>query len=288
MSKYPESHIERALAYFPELRKLCGDVCGIYPQSGLTNRVFRLITTTGDFILRLPRPETAPLINRFDEAHNHEAAASLEIAVPPVFTAPKIGLQLTRTLDHAPLDAPDLAACLGETLARLHGKGPSFKGTIDPKLILAGHADEFQGRPDLLRRLAPVQEVLEKTGVLESRSGDFVSCHGDLSPGNLLYSEGRLVLIDWEYSGQSEPAWDLAYATLENGFNPETETTFLEAYCGGQPGNALVDRYEAMKSVCDTVSAAWALGQVAASREPDRFSEFAQTRIDRALARLTG
>ncbi len=35
-------------------------------------------------------------------------------------------------------------------------------------------------------------------------------CHHDLSPGNVLVKEGKPCLIDWEYSGRGNPAFDLA------------------------------------------------------------------------------
>jgi thiamine kinase len=37
-------------------------------------------------------------------------------------------------------------------------------------------------------------------------------------------------LVDWEYAGWNDPAWDLAYATSEAGWDAAAETRLLAAY----------------------------------------------------------
>ncbi|TWI90029.1 thiamine kinase-like enzyme [Roseibium hamelinense] len=286
MSISPLSDVERAFAYFPHLKKICGDISDVRREAGLTNRVFRVACANGTYILRLPRAETAGAVDRVKEAHNHRIAAQLGIAPVPLYSDPNTGVQLSAALPDEPLDARSLAEKLGAVLTRLHSVPKKFRWQLVPQEVIAGQQAYFSKKADLAQRIAPLIEALADTGALQSRPDDFAPCHGDLSPGNILYSAGKLVLIDWEYSGQCEPAWDLAYAALENDFEAADEKLLLDAYSGGTPPDSLVSRFREMKSVCDAVSASWALAQVAAGRDPATFLAFAQMRIDRAQERI--
>ena len=53
---------------------------------------------------------------------------------------------------------------------------------------------------------------------------DRKSCHIDLVPENFIESpQGRLYLIDWEYSSMNDPMWDLAALFLESEFTKQEE-----------------------------------------------------------------
>ena len=76
-------------------------------------------------------------------------------------------------------------------------------------------------------------EAVEKNVFsLEKRLADLgvdrKSCHIDLVPENFIESpQGRLYLIDWEYSSMNDPMWDLAALFLESEFTKQEEDDFL-------------------------------------------------------------
>lgn len=88
----------------------------------------------------------------------------------------------------------------------------------------------------------------------------------------------QLWLIDWEFSGMSDPAWDLAYAVLEHEMSADEEQVFLQAYAATGAAVPEADCLGVMKAKCDAVSALWALEQVAAGRDEDVFLPFARQR----------
>ncbi len=60
---------------------------------------------------------------------------------------------------------------------------------------------------------------------------DKKSCHIDLVPENFIEDEnGRVYLIDWEYSSMNDPMWDLAALFLESNFRKAEEGGFFKAY----------------------------------------------------------
>ena len=75
---------------------------------------------------------------------------------------------------------------------------------------------------------ANYEAVREEVFSLEKRLADLgvdrKSCHIDLVPENFIESpQGRLYLIDWEYSSMNDPMWDLAALFLESEFTRQEE-----------------------------------------------------------------
>jgi thiamine kinase-like enzyme len=287
--EFPE--IQDAFKTHPELVELCGAPKMVVPQAGLTNRVFRLETEKGAFFLRLPREETVGIVDREAEAVNLSLAAELGLALPPLFCNPGAGVLVTGAVDVVDDVPPDLPQNLGASLGRLHASGAQFEGQLDPDAVYRAQREELGSVPDFRAEMAPLDEALQdlsRTMRLKTDAVQLVPSHGDLSPGNCLSTADRLWLIDWEYSGMSDPAWDIAYAVQEHDFSEDQESRFLKAYCGTDAADLIPDttRLEFMKARCDAVSALWALEQVAKGRDSSVFLSFARARKDRALENI--
>jgi aminoglycoside phosphotransferase len=61
---------------------------------------------------------------------------------------------------------------------------------------------------DLAQRLGCEHEPIDQTVEL-------VRCHGDFQPGNILHDQGKIWLIDWEYSCERQRQYDLLTYTLK-------------------------------------------------------------------------
>lgn len=57
-----------------------------------------------------------------------------------------------------------------------------------------------------------------------------VNCHNDPAPENFLQIQEQIKAIDWEYSGNNDANWDLAYLSKEAGFDSEEDVHLLETY----------------------------------------------------------
>ncbi len=272
----------------PPIARICGRTLDVTEQDGLTNRVFRLNAENGVFFLRLPREGSAAGIDRAGEARNIVLAAALGVAPAPLYCDRVSGVLLTREVETAAVPSLDFASRLGAAVGKLHASGVSFSGKLDPVEVFsslhAGLPLKHEFSPELQR----LDRIMARMPPL--KTGNLVPSHCDLSPGNCLMAREQLWLIDWEYSAMTVPAWDLAYAILENGFAAPQELQFLNAYCSAgaahlRPGPEDLD---IMKTACDAVSAVWALSQVAAGREPEGFHSFARSRLERAFIPKSG
>ena len=292
-SKTPEdlfSDVFNAFQTQPRLSDICGSIRTVKPRSGLTNRVYRLETERGEFFLRLPRAETAGMVDRHAEAHNLACATDLGLALPALLCDPETGVLVTRSVEGTGEVSGDFPVQLGVILGRLHSSDIGFQGTLDADAVFLAQKRSLSVSSDHWREMQHLDRLLTaaRSRALSEGSPMKVPSHGDLSPGNCLATADRLWLIDWEYSGMADPAWDLAYAILEHGFTKGQEAGFLEAYRIGGAANDCpsLEQLEIMKARCDAVSALWALEQVDNGREASTFLPFALERRDRALARL--
>ncbi|MES0880661.1 choline/ethanolamine kinase family protein [Roseibium sp. SCP14] len=272
------------------LPHICGGLRRVSPHAGLTNRVYRLEADKGAFFLRLPREETAGMIDRNAEAQNLKSAAEISVALPPLFCDPETGVLLTRAVDEVDCSPADMARQLGQALGQLHASGLTFSGRLEPDDVYRAQRHSLSISPRCRQEMLLLDSALEKMRTIPAfvSAKRLVPSHGDLSPGNCLVTAEKFWLIDWEYSGMSEPTWDLAYAVLEHGFSEEQEAELLNAYCasGAMDFRPSEEQLQIMKSKCDAVSAAWALEQLMKGRDEMTFLPFARARIERALHRL--
>ncbi|MBA5777905.1 phosphotransferase family protein [Stappia sp. F7233] len=253
--------------------------------SGLSNRVYRVDGPGLGVVVRLPRAETAGLVDRKAEARNARIAEDLGIGAPILHLDPQTGVMVTQLVPGVrPLKAGAVSAAqaarAGRTFARLHGSGRRFAGVYRPSATIG---EAIGGLRDD-RILALGRRAAEAAQRLEATAGPPVPCHCDPVPDNAL-DDGKLVrLVDWEYSAMADPAWDLAYFVLETGLDVSAQAALLDAYSSPQ----LAGRVEVMKPICDMVSGLWALGQAAAGNPAADFNAYGMARLARAESALAG
>jgi thiamine kinase-like enzyme len=205
---------------------------------GITNRNFRVETERGTLVARVCRELPLLGIDRRSEAAAQNAAARLGLA--PELIHHEQGLLVSRHLSGRTLAAADLQDIglithVGSALRRLH----------DARDVISGHLVYFcpfqtirtyaRSAAELGARLPQgIDALLEDARSLLRRIGPFLPalCHNDLLPSNLIWSDGRLWLIDWEYAGMGHPLFDLASVSANAGFTDFQEKALLEAYHG--------------------------------------------------------
>jgi thiamine kinase-like enzyme len=234
----------------------------IAPLPGLTNINWRLTAADQDLVLRIPGASSERYLSRRQEMHNVAIAASLGIAPPLLHAEPTTGVTVqafigdARALTEADFADAQIAFKIGALLARLHGSGRSFDGTMAPFPII----DTYLGlaADDRLRRLRDRAEPIR--AALDAHPEPMVPSHIDPNPANfLLRADGRLLLIDWEYSAMCEPAWDLAAVMIDGVMTPEALEALHRGY-GHPPGPS---RLWLMRAALHLVAGSWTYAEIA-------------------------
>ena len=284
----------------PALRKQGLRVEDYERIGGLTNRNYKLNRGSNAVVLRLPGWGTARFIDRSSERANQEAAAQAGFTPQSIYFNDRTGVKITRFYaDAKALDArdarlPQWREEVAILLSRFHSSGLGFAKRFDGfsmartyERIAAGRFSRFYR--DFGKIKARVMALEKPLAAISARP---VACHNDLVPENILRTASGLTLIDWEYSGMNDPAWDLASFFIESGYGAGDEAAFLAAYQGqaeGDSGKDLQLRINAFKLLQDYLWSLWSLLQEGASRSPESaryYRNYGTMRFARAIARL--
>lgn len=254
---------------------------------GLTNRVFEVVCGARGVVVRLPGPGTATYIDRAVEQRNAMAAAAAGVA-PAVLAFAADGVMITQRIDALTMNAErfrDLGrvARAAQACRRLHECGPVFAGRFE----LFAKMDEYLGY--LERRAAPIPQGFAATraamaatrAVLDRVAPAPVACHCDPLAENFLDDGRRMWIVDWEYSGNNDPMWDLGDLSVEAGFAPDQDEALLRGYFAAEPPPAERGRMVLYKAACDLLWTLWGVIQHVDGNPAEDFWAYAVARLDR-------
>jgi thiamine kinase-like enzyme len=122
---------------------------------------------------------------------------------------------------------------IAAALRTLHA-GPSFVSDFDMRAIRRRYLDVVREEgfriPSDYFDLAPTYERLEEA--LAREPEDLVPCNNDLLAANFIDDGERIWIIDYEYSGQNEPSFELGNLASENGLDENQTAALTRAYWG--------------------------------------------------------
>lgn len=256
-------------AEIPELSALPFEAWRISPLAGLTNRSVRVSAGRLDYVLRLPGEVAGQYLSRVAELNNARLAAESKLSPPLLFADARRGIVLmsylagSRHLTPDDLKDTQVVSDVANLLSRLHGSGLQFQGTMAAFPII----DRYMqiGSDDRLRRLRRAAIPLQTA--LGTDQMAMVPSHIDPNPANVLRdADGRLVLIDWEFSAMCEPIWDLAAVAIEGQLDPATEDLLLLTY-EAKAGKIPRQRFQMLKLALHLVAATWAKAELVAGAD---------------------
>ena len=215
------------------------DIGGFRPISeGLANTSFVFRVDGADYIYRHPGDGTESIINRRNEKRSLIKAR--EFGVDPTYYYMDVneGWKISKFVSGFRMpdygDFGDSERILA-VLRRLHslpvkadyGLSPWEDALVIERMLKAKDPRCFEGHEALK---AKVGELYERT------VGDGVEkcfCHGDTyRPNWMIEPDGRVILIDWEYAGFSDPGVDVGYYIADAMYDFGEARRFIRAYLG--------------------------------------------------------
>lgn len=260
---------------------------------GLTNYNY-ICEEKGDlFVVREPGVQTDKMIDRHIELLNTEKIRPLGVNSETVYFDEKTGIKVSRFIKNAHNFAsigPYYDICItnvAHILRSLHRMDATFDNTFDWKKELVLYEDilkelhgsiffDYQIIKDRLINLAEKRVTHFET----------VPCHNDTVPENFLrdVKSGKSYLIDWEYSGMNDPAWDVAMYILESRLPKSAIDSFLKAYYG--TGDLGADVMNKLKIMCLAQDLLWSTWAVIRHYSGEDFLEYMCTRYERLRSKL--
>lgn len=252
----------------PALAGVAPERITISPLGGLSHTNLKLETPAGAFVLQIPVPDPhAP-----DRAQAIEAtrrASDLGIGAALVHDDPKTGIIVTRWVAGAETLSPEglrgdtrILGDVAGLLRRWHRSGEGLGPAMD-HFDAMGRLRAALPAPLGSARLA---NALDSAKAERSRQGSLAPIHGDPDLENLLLTPGRCVLIDWEYAGMGDPAWDLGYLALATDLSPIEEAALLTAYADPE---ITLRRLRLNRLIAAALSALWFAVRMRRDAAPD-------------------
>ena len=208
-------------------------------SGGLTNTNYRITTTGGDYVLRVSSPDASLLsIDRANEEYNARAASTTGTA-PEVFErlvdppCLVVGFVPGETLGAGTIARGDRLIRIADALRTLHA-GPEFRNRFD-MFEIQSHYLRIVAERGL--RLPPRYEHHRATldrirSALDAGAEATRPCHNDLLAENLLDAGDHVWIIDFEYSGNNEPSFELGNLAAESRLDPDQLAELCAAYWG--------------------------------------------------------
>jgi len=206
-------------------------------SGGLTNRNIKVETERGDFVARISSNESALLsIDRANEFNNSTLAAECGVGAPVFDYKAEHGLLVIGFIEGKTYDGNDVAnnaSRIAESVKQLHSAKP-FTLDFDMFKIQQGYLKIVTERgfrlPDGYLDFAQVKDDLQKA--FEKTEGSRVPCNNDLLPANFIDDGKKVWLIDYEYSGNNDPCFELGNIWSESGQDISVLHDLIKGYYG--------------------------------------------------------
>jgi thiamine kinase-like enzyme len=210
-------------------------------EGGLTNTNVRVVTADADVVVRISEADSSILaIDREAEYANSKAAAESGASPQVVEYLPADHLLVVDYV-HGRTYAPDdlrVSANLAKVAAAcrtLHA-GPRFVSEFDMFDVQAGYLKTVQSRgfrlPDRYLDFMPQAEQIR--AALATRPIPTVPCNNDLLAANFVDDGERVWIIDFEYSGNNDPCFELGNVWSESTLDRPLLDELITAYYGGE------------------------------------------------------
>jgi thiamine kinase-like enzyme len=262
--------------------------------AGLTNRNYRLELDGEPVFVRIPGPATDLLaVDRANELHNTRAAAAAGVGPRVLHHLPEWNVLVlawvdARTMSNEAFQAPGEPARIADVLRRLHG-GLRFRDDFDMFRLSERYlsvVDERRiaipiGYRDRMGQIARIEAALAVHPLAP------VPCHNDLLADNYLDDGDRLWIVDYEYSGNNDPTFELGNTCQELGWDDTRISELATAYFGVVT-DALLARMRLQMIMSDVGWTLWAAIQSDISAIDFDFTGWADERWARAQAALAG
>ena len=264
------------------------EVLSVEQLGGMTNQNYLVKTTNKQYIVKFFGKGTEKLINRQDEKYNLELLKDLDLDVKNYLFDIEAGIKVNEYIESAiTLDSTSIKTKFDKIvpiLQTIHASGKELRGEFAP-------FEEIKKYESLIEEKIPYanyEAVREEVFSLEKRLADLgvdrKSCHIDLVPENFIESpQGRLYLIDWEYSSMNDPMWDLAALFLESEFTSQEEEAFLSHYESDRTPVSR-EKIAIYKILQDTI---WSLWTVYKEEQGADFGDYGVSRYQRAVKGLS-
>jgi thiamine kinase-like enzyme len=262
-------------------------------SGGLTNRNVKVSTPDAVYVARCTDTGSNFLgIDRDEEYYNTQMAEQAGVGAPVIDYRPDLGILLLgylngKTLCNADFQREGVVAKVAAGCLELH-RGPRFRGRFDmferqPRYLKTARDNGFKIPLDYLDHADTFARIETALAIDQTT----VPCNNDLLAGNFIEDGERVWIIDYEYSGNNDPCFELGNIWSECGLSIDQLDELVTAYYGRRLRHKLA-RAHLQGIVAKYGWTLWGCIQSASSALEVDFWAWAMERYEAAVAEFNG
>lgn len=205
-------------------------------SKGLTNKSFVFEINGIEYIYRHPGDGTESIVNRKNEKKSLVLAKQFGIDPTYIYLDVNEGWKISQFI--ADFREPDYnsfndSKLIIKTLRKLHNLPITVDYGLDPikdsieieKLLKQKDPNCFKPYQQLKENILKLYSLTENDGI------EKCFCHGDTyQPNWMILPDNSVILIDWEYSGVTDPGIDIGYYIVDGQYNFQQAEQFIKEY----------------------------------------------------------
>ena len=272
-------------------------------SGGITNKLYRIRSTAGDYTVRIYGDQTELFIDREYEAQTIEAMAKIGVGSNLIKFMPEIGVTIVEfigdsivlTNDHF-LDK-SLYPKIVDPILKIHESGVQLPKLFNPMVEvkkmftilnnLKVNYPEF----DIAGTLGRLEKLTEIINIPESQ---YTACHNDLLADNfiLINEDARhkydssMYIIDWEYGGMAPRYYDMGDMFQEILVPRENEKDIVAEYSKGVNFDEALYYIDLFKPFPDIYWFLWSLIQLNISKIEFDYYNYGKVKYENAIGNM--
>jgi len=267
----------------------------VHPLSGgLTNTNYKVEVDGVPHFVRVPGESTELLaIDRSNEYHNTKAAAEAGVAPKVLYHLPEYNVMVIeflngKTMSKDSLNEKGMPTRMAQAIKKLN-QGPRFFSDFNMFRLTEYYLGLCRERdiriPDGYLDRMPIVAQIEKA--MNIKPLLTVPCNNDLLAENYIDDGKQLWLIDYEYSGNNDPTFELGNTCQEMQFSDAQISEICAAYFGKSTPD-MIARMKLNMIMSDVGWGLWAAIQAKISTIDFDFWGWAIERWGRAEEKMDG
>jgi len=281
-----KSLINRLIKLIPEWNEKSIKVNPI--DSGITNINFEVIVDEKSFFLSMPSSNSELLdIDYKNKYYNNKICGEINISPRVIHFIESENLLVTEFIKSkvsSMFQSSKEIEQLVKNIKLLHNANPFLR-----KFDMFNQISYYQS---ILKKDALPKKLFKYVNIINTlkqklylSNDKLVPCHNDLLAANIINKGNQIFIVDFDYSGNNDPCFELGNLSVEMEYDDEQINKLVESYYGKINGN-MISRVNLQGVVSDIGWSLWSYVQAENSNLNFDYNTHAIFRLERAINKM--
>jgi len=259
-------------------------------NGGITNSNYEVTVDRESFFLSMPSENSELLnIDYRNKYYNNKICGENNISPRVTHFIESKNLLVTEFIKSEPsslemFQTPEAIKKLVKNIKNLHNTKSFFKNFNMFNQI--SYYQNILSKDCLPRKLVKyISKIKNLEQKLSLQNNILVPCHNDLLPGNIINKDNQTFIIDFDYSGNNDPCFELGNLSVEMEYNQDQINNLVSSYYGRIDEN-IISRVNLQGIVSDVGWSLWSYVQAENSNIDFDYISHAIYRLERAISKM--